>query len=180
MDLSFLPGLIAGGLLTLLTSVLTNHFSARREDKRREADHAREAAGQRDAVGQRAAEKLLEDLISITATSIDREAIRMGHARFAFDADQLRAASAHASLVTETRLREMVQAAMNAIDAVGPATGELGDVLVAQQSVMYNLREAVSAYLRHDELPEVSMTYVENFNKVVDDAWRTAAGKAGL
>ena len=51
---------------------------------------------------------------------------------------------------------------------------------MAQQSVMYNLREAVSAYLRHDELPEVSMAYVENFNKTVDDAWKVGVSSAGM
>ena len=181
MDLSFLPPLIAGAVLTSGTGLLTGMRADKRDKARQEREREDALAAQKSAVGRDAGALLLDDLVRLFGTVMRGDVYTDGlRTRYAFDVHAVDSGRTHALLITDRRLRSAAWSAMNALTAVGPAEQELQDVPQRQQSVVHNLMVATSAYLRLEDLPEVALAYVESFNKTVDDAWRGVARSEGL
>lgn len=172
MDLSFLPPLIAGGVIALLSSLITGWIQAIRDNEKFARERAARVEDERHALGRETARRVLEALVSLEHDVMRGQSMSRQDGQYVFEGDLIGRVMTDSKLLTDPRVRQVTWDGMNCLQGAGRAKSKFDrPVFVIQRSIVHHVQEIVSAYLRRDPLPEDSISYVERHQAVIESAW---------
>jgi hypothetical protein len=171
MDLTFLPPLVAGALLTFVVSLVTSAVNRSAERKRRKEDRDMVVTDRKDELGRESAQRLLRDLLKMQDTTVLGKFPGLeDEFEFDFDEDQRRQAVVDNVLVTEPAVRKAVDLGLSVLPALFAGMPDLDDYpFVAQREVLNDMVRLVSAYIRGDDIPVEPIGRIEKRRKIVED-----------